>query len=225
MTHCDTLFKLGFDVLVDVKPSKIESYIDEAFGLEEQDYIDLIKYGYSLQSWRIQMGNQLEIFMNKVFSYLNVNEIEDEVLLVGKYKRGPKKGQDKIKVVKRNKVKVGKEWRQVDHYIRIKRKDGVWFLYLESKCNLKFDTEKKGESNDKVLEVMKSLGANEGVYYVPVLKRIPNEITEQYSDVKILGIQDVLDLIPDCPFTADMFFELYSQVKTAWFAKLRAGEV
>lgn len=225
MTYKDILRDLTFKTIVDIAPSKVESYVDIAAGLTEQDYIDLIKNDYSLQSWRIQFGNQIEIANNKVFSYLNINEIADEVIVVGKYTKGPKKGQDKIKTIKKNKVKVGNEWRQVDHYIRIKRDNGVWFLYLESKCNLQFDTEKKGESNDKVLAVMKALGANEGVYFIPVLKTIPPELAAQYPDIKILGLQDVFDLIPDCPFTADMMFEIYKEAKDAWFANLRAGKV
>jgi hypothetical protein len=225
MTNYEVLKNLATGVLDDLNPGKIESYIDEAYGLTQENYILLVKKNLSLQSLRIQLGNQTEILVNKIVSHLGINLIEDEVIVVGKYKKGEKKGQDKVKVVKTNKVKVGNKNRQVDHYIRIKRKDGVWKLYLESKCNVVFDTEKKGESNAKVLAVAKALGADEGVYFIPVLKTIPPELAAQYPDIKILGLQDLFDLIPDCPFTADMVFELYKEFAKEFFAKLEKDEV
>ena len=225
MTNYEVLKNLAEGVLDNLDPGPIDSDLDKAFGLTKENYILLIEKNISLQSLRIQLGNQVEIFKNKIFSHLGINLIEDEVIVVGKYKTGKKKGQDKIKVVKKNKVKVGKKNRQVDHYIRIKRKNGVWYLYLESKCSVKFDTEKKGESNDKVLAVAKALGADEGVYFIPVLKTIPPELAAQYPDIKLLGVQDLFDLIPDCPFTADEVFDVYKLYAKKYFAKLEKDEV
>ena len=218
------LFKdLFYDKLMSIDPTDIGSYIDYAFGFTEEDYITLVNHKLSLQSWRIQAGNFVEAGMNSLFSYLGINLIEDEIIIVGKYKRGEKKGQDKIKVLKKNLVKVGGKNRQVDHHIRIKRKDGVWNLYLESKCNVEFDTEKKGQSNDKILDVMQALGADEGAYFIPVLRTIPKEISNKYPNVKIYGVQDILDMVDDCPISCDDIFDGYKQVKNDWFAKLKSN--
>lgn len=208
-----------------VSPSETGSYVESAFGITEEDKILLIEHGFSIQSWCIQMGNQVEICNNALFSYLKSNLIEDEHVVVGKYKSGPKKGQNKIKTIKKNIVTVNGKNRQVDHFIRIKRKDGIHKLYLESKCNLTFDTEKKGESNKKVLDVMKALGADEGGYFIPVLKTIPQELRDKYPDLNLYGIQDILDMFPNCGITSDEILEGFKQVKNDWFAKLRSKEV
>lgn len=220
------LFKdFFYDKLMSIDPTDIGSHIDEAFGFTEEDYITLVKNKLSLQSWRIQSGNYVEASMNSLFSYLGINLIEDEIVVVGKYKSGKRKGQDKIKVIKKNLVKVNGKNRQVDHHIRIKRKDGVWNLYLESKCSVEFDTEKKIKSNDKISEVMFALGADEGAYFIPVLKTIPKEISSKYPNVKIYGLQDILDMIEDCPITCDEIFDGYKEFKNEWFAKLKSKNV
>lgn len=208
-----------------IAPKEIASYIDDAFGFTKEDYKTLVEYDYSPQSWKIQAGTYLEKGMNSLFSYLGINLIEDEIVVVGKYKSGKRKGQDKIKVIKKNLVKVNGKNRQVDHHIRIKRKDGVWHLYLESKCNVEFDTEKKIKSNDKISEVMSALGADEGAYFIPVLKTIPKEISSKYPNVKIYGLQDILHMIEDCPITCDDIFDGYKEFKNEWFAKLKSKNV
>lgn len=218
------LFKdLFYDKFMSIDPTDVESYIDDAFGFTEEDYNTLVDHELSLQSWRIQAGNFAESAMNSLFSYLGINLIEDEIVVVGKYKSGKRKGQDKIKRIKKNLVKVNGKNRQVDHYIRIKRKDGIHHLYLECKCNLEFDTEKKGQSNDKIAAVMQALGADEGAYFIPMLRTIPKEISNKYPNVKIYGLQDILDMIEDCPITCDDIFNGYKEVKNDWFAKLKSN--
>ena len=77
----------------------------------------------SQSSILIQMGYKYEIFWNKVISACSNNLIEEN-----------------------NKIKVSNKNRQLDHLFEIDN----YILYLESKCNLNFDTEKKPASNDKV---------------------------------------------------------------------------
>lgn len=210
---------------MEINPSGTESYVIDAFDITEEDKILLNEHGLSVQSWCIQAGNQLEKGNNALFSHLNANLIEDKIEVVGRYMKGPKKGLPRINVIKQNIVVVNGKNRQVDHFIRIKRKDGVHKLYLESKCNLTFDTEKKGESNKKVAEVMKALGADGGGYFIPVLRTIPKELRDKYPDKTLYGVQDILDMFPDCGITCDEIFAGYRKMKNDWFAKLRSKEV
>ena len=89
----------------------------------------------SSQSFLISVGNQLENFWNKVISdsERNNNLIEED-----------------------NMVNVAGKLRQVDHYFDII--DEAIKQYLESKCNLNFDSEKIKESNKKVGQVKDALG-------------------------------------------------------------------
>ena len=60
------------------------------------------------------------------------------------------------------KMKKGKkvpDIRQIDHFFKM-----IQRIYMESKCNLNFDTEKIVASNKKVLELTKALKADKGVY-------------------------------------------------------------
>lgn len=82
----------------------------------------------SQQGILIQLGNKLEIFWNKVISDCTINLIENN-----------------------NTIKVGRTNRQLDHLFMCLTADEV--NYLESKCNLNFDTEKKPASNDKISRV------------------------------------------------------------------------
>ena len=188
----DTLLQL----VESIEPKTTDSYIMSAIGKSET---------LSQQSILIAMGDRLEVFWNQVFSDFATNLIEDTTEITGVYKVGPKKGQNKTKTKKNNKVKVGKSNRQIDHYFVTK---GGTKIYMESKCNLNFDTEKVVASNKKVGEVMDALGADQGVYFVPVLPIIPLEVmTEYYKNGReIFGVVDVLDLI-DAPFTATEYFD------------------
>ena len=88
----------------------------------------------STQSISIQMGGLLEKFWNTVFSDLNSNMMEDG-----------------------DRVNVNGRTRQVDHFISIPNHELIKYYYLESKCNVNFDTEKVRASNQKIHDVAAAL--------------------------------------------------------------------
>ena len=149
----------------------------------------------STQSISIQMGGLLEKFWNTVFSDMNSNMIEDS---------------DRIKVN-------GRE-RQVDHFISIPNHELIKYYYLESKCNVNFDTEKVRASNQKIHDVAAALaeglvGQNallksnvERGYFVPVKRDIPIEVSREFTKegVHIFGVSDIFRWFDDdLPFTID----------------------
>ena len=212
--------------LKDVRPDEIDSYIDKAFGLTRDDYEVLCDK--SIQSFRIKLGTHLEDGWNDVFTQLGINLIEDTVEPQGFYKRngrGFKKGDPKPdKIKKNNLVKVGKKNRQIDHYIRFVKDPitGMWKLYLESKCNLNFDTEKKGASNEKVDKVRDALDANEGAYFVPVLDTIPQDVIAKYPNSTIYGVRDILNMIGN-PFTPEEYFAELRVIKEELIQNIKDG--
>ena len=212
--------------LKDVRPDEIDSYIDKAFGLTRDDYEVLCDK--SIQSFRIKLGTNLEDGWNDVFTQLGINLIEDTVEPQGFYKRngkGFKKGDPKPgKVKKNNLVKVGKKKRQIDHYIRFVKDPvtGMWKLYLESKCNLNFDTEKKGASNEKVDKVRDALGSDEGAYFVPVLDTIPQDVIAKYPNSTIYGVRDILNMIGN-PFTPEEYFANLKDIKEELIQNIKDG--
>ena len=152
----------------------------------------------STQSISIQMGGLLEKFWNQVFSDMNSNMIEDS---------------DRIKVN-------GRE-RQVDHFISIPNHELIKYYYLESKCNVNFDTEKVRASNQKIHDVAAALaeglvGQNallksnvERGYFVPVKRDIPIEVSREFTKegVHIFGVSDIFRWFDDeLPFTIDEYF-------------------
>ena len=212
--------------LKDVRPDEIDSYIDKAFGLIRDDYEVLCDK--SIQSFRIKLGTHLEDAWNDIFTQLGINLIEDTVEPQGFYKRdgkGFKKGDPKPgKVKKNNLVKVGKKKRQIDHYIRFVKDPvtGMWKLYLESKCNLNFDTEKKGASNEKVDKVRDALGSDEGAYFVPVLDTIPQDVIAKYPNSTIYGVRDILNMIGN-PFTPEEYFANLKDIKEELIQNIKDG--
>ena len=212
--------------LKDVRPDEIDSYIDKAFGLIRDDYEVLCDK--SIQSFRIKLGTHLEDGWNDVFTQLGINLIEDTVEPQGFYKRngkGFKKGDPKPgKVKKNNLVKVSKKKRQIDHYIRFVKDPvtGMWKLYLESKCNLNFDTEKKGASNEKVDKVRDALGSDEGAYFVPVLDTIPQDVIAKYPNSTIYGVRDILNMIGN-PFTPEEYFANLKDIKEELIQNIKDG--
>ena len=212
--------------LKDVRPDEIDSYIDKAFGLTRDDYEVLCDK--SIQSFRIKLGTHLEDGWNDVFTQLGINLIEDTVEPQGFYKRngkGFKKGDPKPgKVKKNNLVKVGKKNRQIDHHIRFVKDPvtGMWKLYLESKCNLNFDTEKKGASNEKVDKVRDALGSDEGAYFVPVLDTIPQDVIAKYPNSTIYGVRDILNMIGN-PFTPEEYFANLKDIKEELIQNIKDG--
>ena len=88
----------------------------------------------STQSISIQMGGLLEKFWNTVFDDMKCN-------MLGRSDR----------------VNVNGRQRQVDHFIRIPDLMIAQYYYLESKCNVNFDTEKVRASNQKIHDVAEAL--------------------------------------------------------------------
>jgi hypothetical protein len=155
----------------------------------------------STQSISIQMGGLLEKFWNQVFSDMNSNMIEDS---------------DRIKVN-------GRE-RQVDHFISIPNHELIQYYYLESKCNVNFDTEKVRASNQKIHDVAAALaeglvGQNallksnvERGYFVPVKRDIPIEVSREFTNegVHIFGVSDLYRWFDnELPFTIDEYFDFF----------------
>jgi len=212
--------------LKDVRPDEIDSYIDKAFGLTRDDYEVICDK--SIQSFRIKLGTHLEDAWNDIFTQLGINLIEDTVEPQGFYKRngrGFKKGDPKPdKIKKNNLVKVGKKNRQIDHYIRFVKDPitGMWKLYLESKCNLNFDTEKTVASNEKVDQVCDALDANEGAYFVPVLDTIPQDVIAKYPNFTIYGVRDILNMIGN-PFTPEEYFAELRVIKEELIQNIKDG--
>ena len=104
----------------------------------------------------------------------------------------------------------------MDHFFSINDHELNKFIYLESKCNLDFDTEKKPESNDKIKAVRTELGETfqNGVqcgYYVPVLREIPLKVKQHYlkHDVPVYGVEDMFRWLNDVPFTIDEYFNFF----------------
>lgn len=212
--------------LKDVRPDEIDSYIDKAFDFTRYDYEVLCDK--SIQSFRIKLGTHLEDFWNDIFARLGINLIEDTLEPQGFYKRngkGFKKGDPKPnKVKKNNLVKVGGKNRQIDHYIRFVKDPttGMWKLYLESKCNLNFDTEKTVASNEKVDQVCDALDANEGAYFVPVLDTIPQDVIAKYPNSTIYGVRDILNMIGN-PFTPEKYFAVLRSIKEELIQDIKDG--
>ena len=151
----------------------------------------------SSQAILIAIGNRFEKFWNKVVtdSTATTNELPFNY------------GTDKIKVNGKN--------RQVDHFFTVGERN----IYLESKCNLTFDTEKKPESNEKIEQVRCALsevfGETDAGYYVPVLSDIPEELQNQYrsAGVPVYGVSDMYRWLDGkIPFTMDEYFDFILNV-------------
>lgn len=143
----------------------------------------------SQSSVLIQVGNKLEIFWNKVISACCTNLIEDN-----------------------NKIKVGSKNRQLDHLF-----ESDMIYYLESKCNLNFDTEKKPASNEKVDAVCDAVSDkyNKEVwagYFVPCIREIPADVKKKYPNVNVYGVEWLLNTINCDLFTVDEFFTFFEEV-------------
>lgn len=144
----------------------------------------------SQSSVLIQVGNKLEIFWNNVISACSNNLIEEN-----------------------NKIKVGNKNRQLDHLFETNN----YILYLESKCNLNFDTEKKPASNDKVDAVCAAVSQkyNSEVsagYFVPCIRNISADVMKKYPNINIYGVEWLMDTLNCDLFTVDEFFEFFEEV-------------
>ena len=137
----------------------------------------------SSQSILIAFGERIEQFWNTVISgSFSENLIE-----------------------KTNLTSVNGKVRQIDHNF-ISQNDNVNY-YLESKCNLNFDSEKIKASNKKINEVKTALGADVGAYFVPVLAEIPQKEITKYNNkgLDVFGVNWLLTKI-DAPFTSEEYF-------------------
>jgi hypothetical protein len=144
----------------------------------------------SSQSIVIALGNHLETFWNKVISDApnveNLIELNDMVNVAGKL-------------------------RQVDHYFQ--EIDTAIKSYLESKCNLNFDSEKIRSSNAKIEEVREALGADVGVYFVPVVSHIKQSDLVKYNNkgLQVYGVNWLLSKV-DAQFTSEEYFTFAHEV-------------
>ena len=138
---------------------------------------------YSAHGIQITFGERIEQFWNKVISDSQAtNLIENS-----------------------NLVEVEGKTRQIDHNF-ISEEDGVNY-YLESKCNLNFDSEKIKASNKKINEVREALGADEGAYFVPVVREIDQKDLTKYNNkgLNVYGVEWLLSQI-NTQFTVDEYF-------------------
>ena len=172
-----------------IKPKTTDSWIAEICGCD-----DIV----STQSIFISMGGRIEKFWNKVIT--DSREVQNCLPFDN--------GTDKVMVNTKN--------RQVDHFFTINDHEYNKHIYLESKCNLNFDTEKKPESNEKIDAVRTQLEENvssevQSGYYVPVLREIPLKVKQHYlkHDVPVYGVEDMFRWLNDVPFTIDEYFNFF----------------
>ncbi len=171
-----------------IQPKTTESFILEACGLEDRP---------STQSISITVGARLEKFWNTVFSDMDntTNMIEDS-----------------------DRVDVNGRTRQIDHFFTIPDLMYASHMYLESKCNVNFDTEKVRASNQKIVDIANALEEKHDIinvqsgYFVPVKRDIPVEIAREYTNlgICIFGVSDLYRWFNDeLPFTIDEYFEFF----------------
>lgn len=146
----------------------------------------------SQSSILIQVGYKLEDFWNKVISSCATNLIEVK-----------------------NTIKVGSKNRQLDHLFE--GMPNTYLFYLESKCNLNFDTEKKPASNDKVAAVTDAIVEKyqkpvQTGYFVPCIRTIPEDVVKKYPNIDIYGVEWMIDTLNCTLFTADEFFKFFEEV-------------
>lgn len=142
----------------------------------------------------IQLGNRLEDFWNAVISKCAINLIETN-----------------------NKIEINGKNRQLDHLFKDLDENLVY--YLDSKCNLNFDTEKKPASNAKleaICNTLKTLYEEEVItgYFIPCIRDgdIPNDIKKKYPNFNIVGVDWLMNKIHCNLFTVDEFFTFFENV-------------
>ena len=143
----------------------------------------------SQQSILIAFGNEIEHFWNQVISDSSsaINLIESS-----------------------NLIDVDGKDRQIDHLFSI----DDWIHYLESKCNLNFDSEKIVASNAKVNAIRDTIGGNiSAAYFVPVVATVSTVEKKKYAKkgMNVLGVNDLLDMV-DAPFTSEEYFTFLREV-------------
>tara|TARA_B100000214_G_scaffold305887_1_gene236878 strand:+ start:132 stop:842 length:711 start_codon:yes stop_codon:yes gene_type:complete len=181
-----------------IKPKTTDSWIAEVCGCD-----DIV----SSQSIFIAMGGRIEKFWNKVIT--DSRDVQNCLPFPN--------GTDKTPVTMMNKKNVMEtKNRQVDHFFTINDHEYNKHIYLESKCNLTFDTEKKPESNEKIDAVTSQLEENVGSevqsgYYVPVKREIPLKVKQHYlkHGVPVYGVEDMFRWLNDVPFTIEEYFAFW----------------
>ena len=143
----------------------------------------------SSQSILIAFGERIEKFWNNVISdsLIAQNLIEES-----------------------NLIDVNGRTRQIDHLMRII--DQVF--YLESKCNLNFDSEKVRASNNKINDITSVLGVNvNSGYFVPVVLEISKSDKTKYNNkgVEVYGVNWMIETI-QAPFTSEEYFTFLHEV-------------
>ena len=143
----------------------------------------------SSQSILITFGERIEQFWNTVISDSKSDNLIEE----------------------NNLVEVKGKQRQIDHSFKCYL-DSI-FYYLESKCNLNFDSEKIKASNKKIDEVKNALNADVGAYFVPVVSEIAKKDLTKYNNkgVQVFGVKWMLSKI-DAQFTEKEYFEFLHKV-------------
>lgn len=141
----------------------------------------------SSQSILITFGERIEQFWNKVISDSTSDNLIEE----------------------NNLVEVNGKQRQIDHNFL----SGGVNYYLESKCNLNFDSEKIKASNKKIEEVKSTLGADVGAYFVPVVSEIAKKDLTKYNNkgVQVFGVKWLLSKV-NAEFTEEEYFDFLSEV-------------
>lgn len=213
------------DNFKDVELSEIQSLVDSAFGITQEDYNFLTRHNLSLQSLRICCGNRIEIVTNDIATIQGINLIEDERVPQGFYKRNGKtfkKGDPKPdKIIKHNKVKIGNKSRQVDHFFRNASPNyKIGRFYFDSKSCVYLDTEKDPASEEKLRKVAEALGADEYGYFIPFVETVPQHLVSLHPNIKLYGVRDMLEILGN-PFTSEEWFFKLKQIKNKIFEYLR----
>ena len=143
----------------------------------------------SPQSILISFGDRIEQFWNKVISdsLTATNLIE-----------------------KSNMINVNGRIRQIDHLFEALC--ATW--YLESKCNLNFDSEKIRASNEKIEDITIAVGGNvNSGYFVPVVAEVSKAEKTKYNNkgMEVYGVNWMIDTI-NAPFISEDYFTFLKEI-------------
>jgi hypothetical protein len=119
-------------------------------------------------------------------------------------------------IEKSNMIDVNGRTRQIDHLFRTGE---TW--YLESKCNLNFDSEKVRASNEKIKGIAGVLGLSvKAGYFVPVVAEVSQSEVKKYArkGVEVYGVNWMIDTV-QAPFTAEEYFSFLREVVAPIFTE------
>jgi hypothetical protein len=165
----------------------------ESYILQALDFGDRV----SPQSILIAFGERIEKFWNDVIS----DSLVAHNLIEGS-----------------NLIDVKGRTRQIDHLFRV----GTETWYLESKCNLNFDSEKVRASNDKIKEISLTLGENvKAGYFVPVVAEVKQSERTKYNKkgVEVYGVNWMIETVQPS-FTAEEYFTFLREVVAPIFTEM-----